>query len=312
MTDKQNFGKDINVPNTTIIDGEHDMNYCEDNNCKYYGNKEQCEKTHCYYRCYSKLYTKLKAKEKELETICKAFDIEYAIDEETGSLIGRSNKLQEKEQELEEAKVKNVAYEAAAKDMRDHIKFIDETNRILYDEKVELLNKLEHLENEYEGFAVKYTDMEIALHNREQECEELKEQLERADEDIKMKCTRCAMTNQLDEQLDQLKAELTRANCQIADDEILQCNMGETIEELKASLDEKNKFLEQLGISASGEFHRIKYHIGKLVAKNDKLKQTLNEIKEIVSSTLDCGEWVGQGDNKMEQILNKISEVIND
>ena len=45
---------------------------------------------------------------------------------------------------------------------------------------------------------------------------------------------------------------------------------------------------------------------------NRQLKQTLTEIKEIVSSTLDCGEWIGQGDNKMEQILNKISEVEDD
>lgn len=43
-----------------------------------------------------------------------------------------------------------------------------------------------------------------------------------------------------------------------------------------------------------------------------KLKQTLVEIKEIVSSTLDCGEWIGQGDNKMEAILQKISEVLNE
>ena len=42
-----------------------------------------------------------------------------------------------------------------------------------------------------------------------------------------------------------------------------------------------------------------------------KIIKTLTEIKEIVSSTLDCGEWIGQGDNKMEQILNKISEVEN-
>lgn len=39
-------------------------------------------------------------------------------------------------------------------------------------------------------------------------------------------------------QLDQLKAELTRANCQIADDEILQCDMREAIEGLKAENDE--------------------------------------------------------------------------
>ena len=43
-------------------------------------------------------------KEQELKNICKAFDIEYAIDEETGNLIGRCNKLYKKEQECEELK----------------------------------------------------------------------------------------------------------------------------------------------------------------------------------------------------------------
>ena len=51
-----------------------------------------------------KLEAKLKAKEQELKKICKAFDIEYAIDEETGNLIGRCNKLYKKEQECEELK----------------------------------------------------------------------------------------------------------------------------------------------------------------------------------------------------------------
>lgn len=52
--------------------------------------------------------------------------------------------------------------------------------------------------------------------------------------------------------------------------------------------------------------------LGNLEIENDRLKNCLAEIREIVSSTLDCGEWIGQGDNKMEQILNKISEVLND
>ena len=43
-------------------------------------------------------------KEQELKNICKAFDIEYAIDEETGNLIGRCNKLYKKEQECVELK----------------------------------------------------------------------------------------------------------------------------------------------------------------------------------------------------------------
>lgn len=58
-----------------IIDGEHDMNYCEDSNCKHYGKKEQCEKTHCYYRCYSKLYKQLKRKEQECEELERQYEI---------------------------------------------------------------------------------------------------------------------------------------------------------------------------------------------------------------------------------------------
>lgn len=50
----------------------------------------------------------------------------------------------------------------------------------------------------------------------------------------------------------------------------------------------------------------------RLLQEYDRLKTCLAEIKEIISSTLDCGEWIGQGDNKMEKILNKISEVSNE
>ena len=46
-------------------------------------------------------------KQEILNEICKAFDIEYAIDEETGNLIGRCNKLYKKEQECENLKEKN-------------------------------------------------------------------------------------------------------------------------------------------------------------------------------------------------------------
>ena len=42
--------------------------------------------------------------------------------------------------------------------------------------------------------------------------------------------------------------------------------------------------------------------------KVDEYKKALEEIKEIVSSTLDCGEWVGQGDDKMAKILDIINK----
>ena len=71
--------------------------------CGHYG---KCS-TYCYVvdepcsdnsNCY---YKQLARKEQELKNICKAFDIEYLIDKETGNLIGRCNKLYKKEQECE-------------------------------------------------------------------------------------------------------------------------------------------------------------------------------------------------------------------
>ena len=82
-----------------IIDGEHDMNYCEDNNCKHYGSKEECEKTHCYYRCYSKLYTELKRKEQECEKAKQNAQDTYDLWQE---LIESFNILQGKKIKLEQ------------------------------------------------------------------------------------------------------------------------------------------------------------------------------------------------------------------
>lgn len=48
-------------------DGEHDMNYCQDTNCKHYGNKEQCDRTNCYYRSYSTLFREYRQKTRECE-----------------------------------------------------------------------------------------------------------------------------------------------------------------------------------------------------------------------------------------------------
>ena len=46
----------------------------------------------------------------------------------------------------------------------------------------------------------------------------------------------------------------------------------------------------------------------RLTEENRRLEEALEEIKEIVSSTLDCGEWVGQGDDKMAKILDIINK----
>ena len=56
------------------------------------------------YSIANKLQEQFKRKKEELRNICKAFDIEYIIDKETGSIIARCNKLNKKEQECEELK----------------------------------------------------------------------------------------------------------------------------------------------------------------------------------------------------------------
>ena len=105
------------------------------------------------------------------------------------------------------------------------------------------------------------------LQAKEQECEELKKLCNGLDRTIDNYTNLIELRNQ---QLDQLKAELTRANCQIADDEILQCDMREAIEKLKAENEELKK---KCNI----------YTCGICGNKEDcnKLYNTLTEIKEI-------------------------------
>ena len=84
------------------------------------------------------LTEKLKRKEQELEKICKAFDIEYVIDKETGSLIGRCNKLNNKEQECNKLYIQLKADEEYHKEeentLRKIIKNKEKRNIELYKE----------------------------------------------------------------------------------------------------------------------------------------------------------------------------------
>ena len=67
-------------------------------------------------------YKQLLRKEQELKNICKAFDIEYLIDKETGNLISRCNKLYKKEQECEELKRKyneNLTVQKQLQELQD-------------------------------------------------------------------------------------------------------------------------------------------------------------------------------------------------
>lgn len=91
--------------------------------------------------------------------------------------------------------------------------------------------------------------------------------------------------------------------------------------DVRASVSRKRLFSELKDImheldsdicSLQNAYDDIETLIGETdnIEEVDNYRNALYKIKEIVSSTLDCGEWIGQGDNKMEQILQKIDEVL--
>ena len=100
-------------------------------------------------------YKKLARKTQELKTICKAFDIEYGYDEGTGVIVGRCNKLIEKENELEEYKqslnernkfLQDLGISAGGEFRR--IKFYIESLKNKYNENTRYRKALEEIEQE--------------------------------------------------------------------------------------------------------------------------------------------------------------------
>lgn len=113
-----------------------DLPICDDN-CQIYEDDKQ-----------------LARKTQELETICKAFDIEYGHNEEAGAIIGRCNKLIEKEKELEKYK-----------------QSLDEKNKFLQDLGISASGEFKRIKFYIESLKNKYNE-------KVKECEELKKQLE--------------------------------------------------------------------------------------------------------------------------------------
>lgn len=111
-------------------------------------------------------YLQLQAKEQELKEICKAFDIEYAIDEEIGNLIGRCNKLYKKEQECEE--LKNIINEAKNSKLDLKSFLLGEAMQKEYEEQLDQLKaeneKLKH-DNGYEVGALEKTIDNLVAEN---------------------------------------------------------------------------------------------------------------------------------------------------
>lgn len=120
-----------------------------------------CKNSNCYYK-------QLQRKEQELETICKAFDIEYAIDEETGSLIGRSNKLREKEQECERLNEENAEirkYQYEQDFLQQQLDQLKAENERLKENLKDTQNKYSKLYQRYEnkGWSKEYDNLKSEL-----------------------------------------------------------------------------------------------------------------------------------------------------
>lgn len=103
---------------------------------------ESANNSNCYFK-------QLARKTQQLETICKALDIEYGYDEETGAIVGRCNKLIEKEKVLEKYKqsldeknkfLQDLGISASGEFKR--IKFYIENLKNKYDEKVKECEEL--------------------------------------------------------------------------------------------------------------------------------------------------------------------------
>ena len=94
--------------------------------------------------------------------------------------------------------------------------------------------------------------------------------------------------------------------------------------ELKKANDEKNEFLEKLGISSMGEFHRIKYYIDNLKKENNELRTNLFDktgasarayrlvTYREYNDLLEKFSYIRTERNTLSKLLNEIDEFATD
>lgn len=116
----------------------------------------------------------------------------------------------------------------------------------------------------------------------------------------------------LEKTIDNLKAELTRANCQIADDEILQCDMREAIEALKAENEElKRQHQADKGlITATGkQNYQLIQEYDRLKTENDELKKQLTAYIKEAEENFEVHTTLKDNYRKLYQTLTEIKEI---
>ena len=118
-------------------------------------------------------------------------------------------------------------------------------------------------------------DQKKTIHRLQDECTEKTNAIIALDEQLKAK------EQELQEAMDnyvQLDLQRVKEYNELVD---LYKAKEQECESWKKANYEKNEFLKKLGISATGEFHRIKYYINKLYQECEKLKAEVKKQKEI-------------------------------
>ena len=184
--------------------------------------------------------------------------------------------------------------------LEEHFGSQEEAKGICYKTYTEqVFAQLDQLKAENQGFKILHESDKALLKIQKETCEKLKREIENLKE-YYTNCFRNLLQPVETAHMAKVKADFI--------DTYLSSLLQEKIDKLT---DELKIAKGELKICES---KNTTLYLEKcdLIDTKTKLNQALIEIKKIAQSTLDCGEWIGQGDNKIEQILQTISEVEND
>lgn len=159
--------------------------------------------------------------------------------------------------------------------------------------------QLKDFENEYEGFAVKYTDMEMALKRKMEECEEWKSKYYNSTTEVKADLIK--QLDQLKAENEELKTEFDKFEEQIK----LQGNFIDSFLLATKNSEWRNKSI--LEDEADAIIEKVESDYVQL----ENYKQALQEIKEIAEKGFKLSQCNCGSKADLEYILQKC-EVLKD
>jgi chromosome segregation ATPase len=168
--------------------------------------------------------------------------------------------------------------------------------QIIIDDQNKIINILEQE-------CTEKMDIIVALENKlkakEQECEELKEQLKEMNEVIRTETTRCSLVNSLKTDLDQLKAENDTLNFECDTLDFNNRFLQARVDKLEQVILRRNDQIDQL----KAENKHLNNLLNQALKELEKTRETLTEIKELCQKHIKAEKIVMAND-----ILQKISE----